>query len=183
MIHKRGTVFREYLVKSELECGIKIDIFVIENTYDSAIRRLWHGIRSEAGLFALSCLRMYLWRKEFFALSEGNKKAAAVIAAKAAIGKCIAARGAHWYEVVQKCLMECGNEHSKYVTIPSGRGHFWGELYLRKDFLRFVEMPFEDLKLSVTADYDSYLRNLYGEYRTLPPEEKREHHVIYEVRV
>jgi lipopolysaccharide cholinephosphotransferase len=183
MIHKRGTVFREYMVKSELECGIKIDIFVIENTYDSIIRRLWHGIRSEAGLFALSCLRMYLWRKEFFELSRGNKKASAVIAVKAAVGKCVSVHGTHWYEVVQKCLMECRDEHSKYVTIPSGRGHFWGELYLRKDFLQVVEMPFEDLKLSVTADYDSYLRNLYGEYRTLPPEEKREHHVIYEVRV
>jgi lipopolysaccharide cholinephosphotransferase len=183
MIHKRGTVFREYLVKSELECGIKIDIFVIENTYNNCIRRLWHGICSEAGLFVLSCWRMYLWREEFFALSKGNRKATAAIALKGFIGKCFARRGTHWYELVEKCLMECGDDHSVYVTIPSGRGHFWGELYKRKDFLQYIEMPFEDLTLSVTADYDNYLRRLYGDYRALPPESQREHHIIYEVKV
>jgi lipopolysaccharide cholinephosphotransferase len=183
MVHKRGTVFREYLVKSELECGIKIDIFVIENTYNGFIRRLWHGIRSEAGLFALSCMRMYLWRGEFLELSRGNRKATAVIAVKGTIGRGFAGRSAYWYEKVQKCLMECKDGNSLYVTIPSGRGHFWGELYRRKEFLQFIDMPFEDLVLSVTADYDHYLRNLYGEYQTLPPETRREHHVIYEVRV
>jgi lipopolysaccharide cholinephosphotransferase len=44
-------------------------------------------------------------------------------------------------------------------------------------------MPFEDLTLSVTADYDNYLRRLYGDYRALPPESQREHHIIYEVKV
>jgi lipopolysaccharide cholinephosphotransferase len=183
MIHKRGTVFREYLVKSELECGIKIDIFVIENTYNSPVRRLWHGICSEAGLFALSCCRMYLWREEFQELAKGNKKASAVITVKGLIGKCFAGHTAYWYDKVERCLMKCRDDHSTYVTIPSGRGHFWGELYRRESFLRYVELPFEDLTVSVSADYDNYLHNLYGDYRTLPPESAREHHVIYEVRL
>jgi lipopolysaccharide cholinephosphotransferase len=182
MIHKRGTVFREYLVKSELECGIKIDIFVIENTYNNRLRRFWHGMRSEAGLFALSCSRMYLWRKEFFALARGNKKATTIIAIKGAIGKCFAKHMEYWYKKVQNCLMECRDENSRYVTIPSGRGHFWGELYERAPFLQLVDMQFEDLQLSVSADYDTYLRRLYGDYQKLPPESAREHHVIYEVR-
>jgi phosphorylcholine metabolism protein LicD len=43
-------------------------------------------------------------------------------------------------------------------------------------------MQFEDLQLSVSADYDTYLRHLYGDYHVLPPESAREHHIIYEVR-
>jgi lipopolysaccharide cholinephosphotransferase len=88
----------------------------------------------------------------------------------------------YWYKKVQKCLMECRDENSRYVTIPSGRGHFWGELYEREPFLQLVDMQFEDLQLSVSADYDNYLRRLYGDYQKLPPESAREHHVIYEVR-
>jgi lipopolysaccharide cholinephosphotransferase len=182
MIHKRGTILREYLVKSELECGIKLDIFAIENTYNNRVRRLWHGMRSEAGLFVLSCARMYLWRSEFQELAKGNRKAEMIIAIKGAIGKCFAKRLEYWYEKVQKCLMECTDENSRYVTIPSGRGHFWGELFERETFLQSVDMQFEDLQLSVSADYDTYLRHLYGDYHVLPPESAREHHIIYEVR-
>jgi lipopolysaccharide cholinephosphotransferase len=182
MIHKRGTMFREYLVKSELECGIKLDIFVIENTYSNHIRRFWHGVRSEAGLFLLSCCRMYLWRAEFLELAKGNKKATTVIRIKGAIGKGFAKHPDYWYKKVQKCLMECRDENSRYVTIPSGRGHFWGELFERKTFLQRVDMQFEDMQLPVSADYDTYLRHLYGDYMKLPPESAREHHVIYEVR-
>jgi lipopolysaccharide cholinephosphotransferase len=183
MIHRRGTILQEYLVKSDLENGIKIDIFVIENTYNNPLRRFWHGFRSEAGLFALSCLRMYLWREEFRELAKGNKKAVLAVRIKGCIGRLFAGRGTHWYEKVQRCLMECRDEQSVYVTIPSGRGHFWGELYRREPFLELVEAEFEDMRLPVTADYDNYLRNLYGDYRSLPPESAREHHVIYRIQL
>jgi lipopolysaccharide cholinephosphotransferase len=44
-VHRKGTVFREYLVQKKENCGIKIDIFVIENTYNNPVLRRWHGIR------------------------------------------------------------------------------------------------------------------------------------------
>lgn len=181
MIHKNGTVFQEYLVKSGQENGIKIDIFIIENTFDNPVRRFWHGICVEAGLFVLSCYRMRLWREEFLELAKGNKKALAVIRIKELIGRCFEKHGKYWYEKVQRCMMKCKDDASTYVTIPSGRGHFWGELYTRKPFLQTIMMQFEDQELPVTADYHHYLRNLYGDYMTLPPESAREHHIIYRV--
>ena len=69
-----NTVCREYLEIPEERCGIKIDIFVVENTYDNAFLRRLHGMRVEAGLLLLSCYRMYLWRNEFYKLSWAIKR-------------------------------------------------------------------------------------------------------------
>lgn len=36
-------------------------------------------------------------------------------------------------------------------------------------------VPFEDITLPIPKGYDMYLKTLYGDYMTIPPEEKREH--------
>lgn len=181
-IHRRGTVFQEYLVQDKNHCGIKLDIFVIENTYDQPLLRTFHGLRTEAGLFFLSCYRMFAWRKEFRALAKGDKKASFVMSVKRLIGLPFAIAPKFFYKRVQNCMKSCKDGTSRYVVIPSGRKHFFGELYERKSFLKTTAYPFEGQQFQVTEDYEHYLRNLYGDYRTLPPEEKREHHVLYDLK-
>lgn len=182
-IHRRDTVFREYLWQKEASCGIKIDLFVIENTYDSKWRRYWHGFRVDAGLFLLSCYRMFLWRKEYLALAGDDASARRSMRIKQVIGAPIALMPRFFYRRVQRCMSECRNTRSKYVTIPSGRKHFFGELYEREQLLHTINMEFEGHLLSVTAAYDHYLSRLYGDYMTLPPEEKREQHVLYDLKL
>lgn len=182
-IHRRDTVFREYLWQKEASCGIKIDLFVIENTYDSKWRRYWHGFRVDAGLFLLSCYRMFLWRKEYLALAGDDASARRSMRIKQVIGAPIALMPHFFYRRVQHCMSECRNTHSKYVTIPSGRKHFFGELYEREQLLHTINMEFEGHLLSVTAAYDHYLSRLYGDYMTLPPEEQREQHVLYDLKL
>lgn len=182
-IHLRGTVFREYLVQRRQECGIKIDIFVIENTYDNPFRRRWHGIRSELGLFLLSCYRMFAWREEFMALASEDAEARRTMRVKQWIGAPFALAPQRLYRRVQRCLSGCRDDSSRFVTIPSGRKHFFGELYERAFLMQTEKMPFEGHAFAVTRDYERYLTRLYGDYRTIPPKEKREHHVIYELKL
>ena len=182
-IHRRDTVFREYLWQKEASCGIKIDLFVIENTYNSKWRRYWHGFRVDAGLFLLSCYRMFLWRKEYLALAGDDASARRSMRIKQVLGAPIALMPGFFYRRVQRCMSECRDMHSKYVTIPSGRKHFFGELYERKQLLHTINMEFEGHLLSVTAAYDHYLSRLYGDYMTLPPEGKREQHVLYDLKL
>lgn len=181
-IHRRGTVFQEYLAQKKEDCGIKIDIFVIENTYDQVILRKLHGLWVQTGLFFLSCYRMFAWRKEFKQLSKGDTKAALVMKIKSILGLPFAVAPRFFYRCVQKSMMCCENDNSRYVTIPSGRKHFFGELYQRIPFMETQPMAFQGLFFQVTKAYDHYLSNLYGDYMTLPPEENREHHVIYDLK-
>ena len=48
-----------------------------------------------------------------------------------------------------------------------------GRVFQTEWFKDTVELPFEDTTVAVPSDYDAYLRLLYGDYMTLPPEEKR----------
>ncbi len=182
-IHLKHTVFREYLWQEEETCGIKIDLFVIENTYDAPWRRRLHGLRVDAGLFLLSCYRFFRWRGEYLALASEHAAAKRSMRIKQLIGAPVALFPRAFYRHVQRLMRKCSDTNSTYVTIPSGRGHFFGELYERAVLLETEKMDFAGEKLSVTKNYDRYLTRLYGDYRTLPPEEKRERHVLYDLKL
>lgn len=182
-VHRKNTVFQEYLHQDKTKCGIKIDIFIIENTYNNMLRRVWHGLCVQAGLFFLSCYRMFAWRDEFKKLAEGNRKAGCVMFVKRCIGSIFAVNPKALYCSVQKKMAQCTDDESGYVTIPSGRKHFFGELYKRKTYLTLQKMEFEGHMLCVTDDYKNYLTNLYGNYMEIPPEDKREHHVLYDLKL
>ena len=55
-IHRKNTVCREYLEIPEERCGIKIDIFVVENTYDNAFLRRLHGRQDYCCFPVIGCI-------------------------------------------------------------------------------------------------------------------------------
>lgn len=183
-IHKNGTVFREYLAQKKTKCGVKIDIFPIENTYSNSLHRFWHGVQCEAGLLILSCYRMFAWRKEYRELARGNCKAALVVGFKGLVGMFFAPAHNFWYKRVQHCLQKCQDETSDYVVMPSGRKHFFGEIYERASFMQLTSILFEGEEYSITQNYDDYLKQLFGDdYMQLPPEAEREHHMLYQLEL
>ena len=181
-IHKNGTVFQEYLHQDEKHCGIKIDIFIIENTYDNPVLRKLHGLNCELDLFLLSCYRMYAWRSEFFQLARGNKRASFLIRVKGTLGFLLSPFSETLYRRTQLCLQRCRDNQSEYIAVPSGRKHFFGELCKRSEYMERAAMLFEGEKFMFPANYDAYLKNMYGNYMEIPPVEKREHHVIYQLK-
>ena len=54
----------------------------------------------------------------------------------------------------------------------------------RESFERYCEVDFEGKRFMAIADYDAWLRKIYGDYMQLPPESKRHTHCItaYEVK-
>ena len=54
-------------------------------------------------------------------------------------------------------------------------------IFLKKDFDETIYHDFEGYQVRIPKNYDSILRNLYGNYMELPPEEKRIGHHFYKI--
>ena len=51
-----------------------------------------------------------------------------------------------------------------------------GEMLPKEIFVPVTDNVFEGLKAKLPHDTDSYLKNLYRDYMSIPPENKRERH-------
>lgn len=171
--------------EEDKEQGIFVDIFIIENTPNNNLLRRMHGFVCLAAGFLLSCRMFYKNRKSYkrllYKIPEGKR----VFRIKNTIGLMISwlspfscVRCVDWVYSLSK------NEQSTYVSIPSGRKHYFGELYLREGFCVEKFLLFEGLSCPVHKDLDGYLSKLYGnDYMTPPPPEKREKHLIFKFQL
>lgn len=168
------------------ECGAFVDIFVIENTYDNKLLRGLHGFGCMALGFLQSCRKFYRDRKPLMKLisdAEDTKQTRSyrhAFQVKIAIGFCTSFLSMDtWTHLLDSWYGRCKNEHSRYVSVPSGRGHFFGELYRREDLVETVPMEYDGRPMQVAKNYDLYLRHLYGNYKKIPRQDKKEQHVFF----
>jgi lipopolysaccharide cholinephosphotransferase len=59
------------------------------------------------------------------------------------------------------------------------------EIYSKEWFKDTTTMQFDGLEVQLPAGYDSLLRQIYGDYMQMPPEDKREsdhHHYILDLK-
>ena len=88
-----------------------------------------------------------------------------------------------WTHLANNWNKSYKDESTRYVTIPTGRKRYFGELYLREAYMNTIEADFEKYKFAITADYDNYLKKLYKNYMEIPPVEKRERHLLLELKL
>ncbi|RZS92685.1 LicD family protein [Cuneatibacter caecimuris] len=177
-VRRKGTKYVEVFEQEEEFAGIFIDVYPIENVYNFLPLRWIHGFWVELMLFCASCVRIYL---KLDRLTEyvGKNRMAYLICFKAFLGKRLSFFSiTKWCLLVDRWASKCKNEDSKYVNIPSGRKHFFGEMYTRKSFFPLKETEFEGEKFYIMSDPNEYLTKLYGNYMEVPKEEERERHSI-----
>lgn len=162
------------------ECGVTIDLFPIESTYDNALLRYLHGLGCMGLGFLLSCRKFFRDRKQMRAAARQEPSLRKIFAVKTAIGF-LTAWGSvdFWTRAADRYYRSCRRTDTRYLVMPTGRRHFFGELYPRDSFYPLQKVPFEGGSYLCPADVDGYLTRLYGDYRTIPSVEEREKHVFF----
>lgn len=182
-IRKKGTVARRKYDWNSAECGLSIDIYIIENLYDNGFKRKIQELFSMALSFAISSIR-YCNNKDLpkeIQMLEGRKMK--YTKSKIIFGKIIKIIPLKtWIRWCDYWYSKCKDTDSKLVVIPSGRKHFSNEIYKREDMCLFRKTEFETEYFNVPINAESYLTQFYGDYMKIPPKEQREQHVFLELK-
>lgn len=180
-IRKKGTVCRGVLDAVGRECGIYIDIAIIENTYDNPLKRRVHGYGSLFFGLAVSCRRFYRDREYLMSLSD-DEEVRKVFRTKILIGRLLSFMSLKkWTKAYSKWNAMCKDTATEYVTVPTGRNHFFREMYKRSDFCEYTLMDFEGHKWKIPKNYKKYLKHMYGDYMKIPEESSREKHILLDL--
>lgn len=182
-IEKKGTVIRTVYECEDEKPAIGIDLFPLENIPNGMLSRLWHGFWNNFYQYVAVCTK--LWQRRtcpvttlLLSTKEGRKS----LRTRFFIGKLFSFRSYQkWYEICDKIARKYKDEYTKFVTVPTGRAHYFGEIQKRSDILPPVECEFEGRKAYIYNGYETYLSSLYGDYMQVPPPEKREKHFIVEI--
>lgn len=179
-IKLKGTSFKEYLYKDYSKDGIFIDIFPVENMFNNVILRKLHGLLVTMNLFVCSTVRISK-KKEKYLNFIGNPQYTKTIKTKAFIGKLFSFFSLNrWLRISKKLMSLCKNENSKYISVPTGKRHFFGEMYEREDIFPVKYKKFENIELPVANKNEKYMEKMFGDYMKIPKPEDREKHFICE---
>jgi len=163
----------------KVECGLSVDIFTVENTFNNVALRKLHIFGMLGFRYVLSCLRFRRNEDESRLIFRDNKDFEKIARNRLRFARIFSVIPLDtWTVLMDKWYGLCRNNKSKYVCIVSGSKKN-REVYVRKDFLKSIRVDFDGQKARITADYDNYLRFLYGNYMEFP--KVREKHVMLEL--
>ena len=173
-IMRKGTICREVGDRSpDSECGVFIDLFIIDNIPDNIIYRCIKGIICNAMEFVSG--QVYFSSDKSISVKDLDT----VNKIKWFIGFVFSFLYPHeWFNLIDKTAQH-KNDKSKNVAVVTGRKHYFGEILKREDVLPARYIRFCDIEIPVFNNFEKYLEVLYGEdYMQLPPESKRERHFV-----
>ncbi len=160
---------------------IKIDLFIIENIPTNKLLRYIHGMLCTGMMFIAGQVDSYEARndqfKTFMYKSEKGKKE---YDRRMRIGRLFSFRPAYkWFNTVDRVCQ--WKRSGKYMGIPTGRKHYFGEILPSEAFIPVSEGEFEGKKAYLPGNADAYLKNLFGDYMKVPEKADREKHFIYDI--
>ena len=181
-INKIGTVCREIGCPPNNDInGIFIDVFPIDNVPNNTIVRNIKGIVCNLQEFISSQVYFHDYKSE---LTEKYLKrmGKANYFVRKLVGFIFSYRkSSEWFKKIDKNI-QYKDDNSKDCTIAVGRKHYFGEIFNRKIIFPARYVQFESIQAPVFHDVESYLSNMYGDYMKIPPENKREKHMVIELK-
>lgn len=176
---KKGTKFKEESLKDlDLDLGIFLDIYCFDNVPDDNRKMMRQGRK----VWFLNKL-MILKAVKSPVLYFGGWKAKVVLMISALVHhtlNLLHISNSFLYSITKKELTRYNGEDTKRMAYYFDPQPFTSVIY-KKDTFPVKEVPFEDTTICVGRRVDKYLKRRFGDYMTLPPEDKRHNHPPYEL--
>lgn len=164
-IRKEDSAFIEYDFQRELKhTGLFVDIFVIDRFYSSRIGKLYDKLIWSIYLF---CAKDFFYHRILRRVECKNPT----------LLRRVSKGYRDWFREHQL--------HRSYKTELETANLFAFNIinrrYSSRLFDEYGEILFEDEYYPIISNYEDYFEVVYGDWRTLPPPEKRisEHHPLY----
>ena len=162
---------------------IKIDIFLIDNIPENSIVKILKGVWCTGLMAAVSYVFSFEnYNEHIQAFMTKTNEGKRVYRRRLTLGKMLSFKNMQqWYNIVDNAFQY--KKETGLLGIPSGRGHYFGEIRPRSTFLPVTKGSFEGLTVNLPGNPDDYLTNLFGsDYMKIPPKEKREKHYIVDIQ-
>lgn len=184
-VYKKKTVLQEIMdVDTPYEQGIFIDIFFYENVSNNKIIRKIDACLSDFLKGVATSMVFYKYpnelMKQYYGATPQTKR---YYNMRRFLGFLFS-----WMSHKRFCdcydkFVSRHKSPSEYITAPTGRKNYMGELLQRKWWIPQKQVKFENTEFLVPADSHNYLLTLFGKnYMQLPPVEKREKHFIVKLK-
>lgn len=165
----KQTEYSTLLKVNPLDKEITTDIFIIENVDELKIVKGIHGVLCLIMGYLLACRRIAEYKETFCEVYKEKD-----FKIKLFIGKIISFISLDkWAHLTENVYSFCKNDKSKYVSVPTDRRHFFGEIFPRNIMCEVNDAQFEGKKLMIMKKIDYYLTNRYGDYMKIPPVEEQ----------
>jgi len=179
-VYRKGTLDDElYNENTPFPKGIFIDVFPMANVPSCKFHQRLRSFVSDGLLFVSTCVLYSQYPSPLFAeYVKQSSEAYNRYRFRLLLGKLFGIiphwRWVYWFDKFNSSVKPTG-----YLTVPNGRKHYLGEILPASSFIPVSFSLFEGVRVPIPNNYDLYLRNLYGDYLRIPPEEKRERHFVY----
>lgn len=174
---KKNTTMQEVIDSKDFNLQrVFLDIFIIDNVPDGRIHRRIKGMWCNLLEF-ISGVVFFYENADELTKDIYTRAGVANYLIRMTIGRIFSFFCASkWNDMVDRAIQY--NRDSRDVTLATGRKHYFGEILESDKLFPVTYCEFEGELAPVFKDNDYYLRNLYGNYKDIPPIEKRERHFI-----
>lgn len=179
-ILKKGTYLEEIGDSKNKElCKVFIDIFILENVPENTVVRKLHGNYCNV-LEAIAGMVSFVERGDEQSKAFYKNASSVNYYIRTLFGHLFSFKKEEWWFCKVDKACNYGKE-SSWVGIPTGRKHYFGEILEREKLFPLKKVEFEGKTYPIFSGYDYYLTNLYRDYMTIPPVEKREKHFVKKI--
>lgn len=148
--------------------GIFVDVFPIDIAAPKGIARKIHLMSYQIPF------KFFLYKKGYVPrVLHGNKSIVKTLVAKimSLVAKPIP--DSFWKMCINKIACKYSNSSNQEYAVTLFGAYGYKEICSLDGLRTTTNVPFENDMFSIPVAYDEYLRNMYGDYMQLPPENKR----------